>query len=125
MPVKSSSSSVIRWPDQKTVLRAIRGWVKKEIKRHPDVIQLGYFGSYARGDWGVGSDLDLIAIVEASDLPFERRSLDWDLHALPVQAEILVYTITEWRHLLNEKGAFSKVIKRDAKWVYRRSVTKA
>jgi len=41
------------------------------------------------------------------------------------QAEILVYTITEWRHLLNEKGAFSKVIKRDAKWIYRRSMTKA
>ena len=125
MPVKSSSSSVIRWPDQKTVLRAIRGWVKKEIKRHPDVIQLGYFGSYARGDWGVGSDLDLIAIVEASELPFEKRSLDWDLSALPVQAEILVYTLTEWRHLLNEKGAFAKMIKREAKWVYRRSMIKS
>lgn len=31
-----------------------------------DVLQIGYFGSYARDDWGVGRDLDLIVIDEVA-----------------------------------------------------------
>jgi predicted nucleotidyltransferase len=42
---------------------------------HPEVVRVGYFGSYARGDWGVGSDLDLIIIVDRSDEPFARAVL--------------------------------------------------
>ena len=32
---------------------------------NPEKIVL--FGSYARGDWGVGSDLDLVIILDSSD----------------------------------------------------------
>lgn len=34
---------------------------------------------YARGDWGVGSDVDLVAVVAAAESPFEHRALEWDL----------------------------------------------
>jgi len=37
-------------------------------------LRIGYFGSYARGDWGVGSDLDLLVIVTAAEEAFEKRS---------------------------------------------------
>jgi hypothetical protein len=47
----------------------------------------------------VGSDLDLIAVVESSPEPFERRALAWDLNTLPVSAELLVYTRPEWERL--------------------------
>jgi predicted nucleotidyltransferase len=56
----------------------------------PSVVAVGYFGSYARGDWGVGSDLDLVVIFEASAEPFERRAVPMDL---------LVYTRAEWTRL--------------------------
>jgi predicted nucleotidyltransferase len=80
-------------------------------------LRLGYFGSYARGDWGVGSDIDLIAIVEASEQPFERRALDWSLLDLPVQAEIVVYTRDEWERLIREGGRFARTIGREAVWL--------
>jgi predicted nucleotidyltransferase len=79
---------------------------------------LGYFGSYARGDWGVGSDLDIVAIVSESPEPFERRNLSWDLQPLPVPAELLVYTKEEWERLHQESGRFIRTLDREIVWVY-------
>ena len=64
MPVKSLNSSVLRWPSHEEVVAAVKQWVREEARRRPELLELGYFGSYARGDWAVGSDLDLVAIVD-------------------------------------------------------------
>ncbi|MBI3940908.1 MAG: nucleotidyltransferase domain-containing protein [Acidobacteria bacterium] len=118
MPVRSLSSSVFRWPDRKQVDRAVRVWVAEEVQEHPQLCRLGYFGSYARGDWGVGSDLDIIAIVQEASEPFERRSRAWDLGSLPVPAEILVYTKKEWERLAAGDGLFSRRMRREVIWIY-------
>lgn len=52
MPVRSLSSSMLRWPDRETVDRAVRRWAEEVARRKPEVVRIGYFGSYARGDWG-------------------------------------------------------------------------
>jgi predicted nucleotidyltransferase len=90
----------------------------QEVGHHPEPVRLGYFGSYARGDWGVGSDLDLIAIVRDTDTPFERRALTWDLNALPIPAELVVYTQKEWEKLMREHSRFADTLSREAVWVY-------
>ena len=64
MPVRSLSSPVLRWPDKREVDQAVRRWSERAVASRPDILRVGYFGSYARGDWGVGSDLDLVIIVE-------------------------------------------------------------
>jgi predicted nucleotidyltransferase len=119
MPVRSSSSSVLRWPDRDAVDGAARAWARRQAER-PDLEALGYFGSYARGDWGVGSDLDLVAILSRSDEPFERRALAWDLSQLPVPAEILVYTREEWARRLERGGRFARVLETEVVWLLRR-----
>jgi predicted nucleotidyltransferase len=81
------------------------------------LLRLGFFGSYARGDWGVGSDLDLIAVVTSSNAPFERRSVEYDLTALPVPAEILVYTEEEWEALRQRGGRFVETIDAESIWL--------
>ena len=118
MPVKSLNSSVLIWPDRLTVDRAARSWAVSEARKHSKLLRLGYFGSYARGDAGVGSDLDLIAIVERSAEPFERRSLTWDLNALPVPADLLVYTRREWQRLHRQSQKFARMLKTQVVWVY-------
>ena len=119
MPVRSLSSSVFKWPDAATVDRALRDWAERAACANPDVRRIGYFGSYARGDWGVGSDVDVIIVVAASDEPFERRALRWDVMELPVPADVLVYTENEWASL-PAPSRFADMIAREAKWVYRR-----
>lgn len=120
MPVRSLNSSVLRWPDRESVLRALRRWVETVLASDPTIQSLGYFGSYARGDAGVGSDLDILVLVSRSDLPFERRAARYDTGGLPVPAEVLVYTEQEWRSLLAEANPFVRRVARETRWVFRR-----
>ena len=117
MPVRSLRTSVFRWPDRREVGRKVAEWAVREAARHPGLLRLGYFGSYARGEAGVGSDLDLIAVVESSSEPFERRALAWDLNTLPVPAELLVYTRLEWERLQQQGGRFARTLKEEARWL--------
>ncbi|MGB6067712.1 MAG: nucleotidyltransferase domain-containing protein [Desulfomonilaceae bacterium] len=118
------NSSVFKWPDQLQVDRAVRDWAEKEMGSHEGVLRIGYFGSYARGDWGVGSDLDLVVIVDRAIEPFERRSLTWDLSPLPVPADLLVYTSREWLSLREQGGRFARTLEQETVWVYEASPRK-
>lgn len=120
MPVKSLNSSVLIWPDHQSVVRALRDWAQEVVRSRPGVIRIGYFGSYARGDWGVGSDLDVLLIVSESDVPFERRAAEWDLTSLPLPADVLVYTPQEWKKLAGQLG-FGARAAREVVWVYERA----
>lgn len=119
MPVRLLNSFVLKWPEAQTVDQAVRRWAEKVAQQRQDVIRIGYFGSYARGDWGVGSDLDLVIVVENSDQPFERRGAKWDVKELPVPSDVLVYTNEEWRSL-DQHGRFYQTLMREAVWVHSR-----
>lgn len=99
--------------------------MERQIRLHPEILRAGYFGSYARGDWGVGSDLDLIVIVRRSDQPFGERAQAWDTLNLPVPVDLLVYTQDEWQSLLERGARFPQVVEREAVWVYPRPVTRS
>ncbi len=97
MPVRSLRSPMLRWPGRAEVLQALAAWAQRlEL---PGLVTVGAFGSYARGDAGVGSDLDIVVILETSELPFERRMALLPLEELPVPAEALVDTRAEWGRL--------------------------
>lgn len=117
MPVRSLSSSVLKWPDRAEVDRAVRRWAARVAAAHPEGVRVGYCGSYARGDWGPGSDLDIIVIVQRADEPFERRPARWDATDLPVPADVLVYTAEEWQALATA-ARFGQVVLREAVWVH-------
>ena len=117
MPVRSLSASVLKWPDAGAVDAAVRRWAERVVPTRPGVRRVGYFGSYARGDWGPGSDLDLIVIVERAEEPFESRALRWDVTELPVPADICVYTTAEWESPA-QRGRFRETVMREAVWVY-------
>jgi predicted nucleotidyltransferase len=76
----------------------VRLWIEKGSGRE-DVQKIGYFGSYARDDWGVGSDLDIIVILDSSNEPMERRAEDWGTSELPVPSDLLIYTAEEWQRI--------------------------
>jgi hypothetical protein len=117
MPVKSSNSSVLVWPTRVEVDSALRRWAARNQASRPGLVRVGCFGSYVRGDWGVGSDLDLVAIVGDSALPFERRALDWDVTPLPVSADLLVYTQAEWDALAGSHTRFGRMLASEVRWM--------
>lgn len=122
MPVRSLTSSVLKWPDRQTLDGAVRRWAENLGRQRPDVLRIGYFGSYAHGDWGVGSDLDVIILVEASASPFGRRSAEWNTFELPVPVDLFVYTQDEWK-ALDRQSRFYRTLLREAVWVYEKQAS--
>ena len=120
MPVRLLSSSILKWPDARTVDRVIRRWANDVGQRRKNVERIGYFGSYARGDWGVGSDLDVIIVVRSSEQPFEHRAAEWDMTEFPVPVDLLVYTEEEWQSLLRQ-GRFAGTVLQEVVWVFMES----
>ncbi len=102
------------------MVAAVRQWAARQAGRS-DVRRIGYFGSYARGDWG-GSDVDLVAVVsdESAAVPFEERSAAWSLSELPVPAELLVYTESEWTRLRDSGNRFARTLDAEIVWVAER-----
>jgi uncharacterized protein len=117
MPVRSLNSPVLKWPRREEVEKALLQWLKKRMTTAPEIIKLGYFGSFAKGNWGVGSDLDLIAIIEDSTIAFERRPLTWNFDMLPVPTDILIYTKKEWQDMRDKGGKFVDMIEKEAIWL--------
>ena len=84
MPVPSLSGSVRRWPAAAEVLEQAGRWAALQRSGHPDLFAVGVFGSYGRGTAGVGSDLDLLLILQRCDEPIWERLLRWDTRSLPL-----------------------------------------
>lgn len=78
MPVRSLNSPVLKWLNSEEIDKAVRSWAEKIARRKKEICAIDYFGSYARGDWGVGIGVDLIIIVANSDKPFVRRAVEFD-----------------------------------------------
>jgi hypothetical protein len=114
MPVRSLHSSVKKWPDRRTVLEALTVWAQQ--LHDPSVLRIGCVGSYARGDRGFGSDLDIVIVVTSSSVPFESRSRDFDTTSLPVPADLMVFTEEEVRR--HHSPRFKRVLEKETVWVY-------
>ncbi len=115
MPKRSLNTSVLRWPGRDEVEKALKQWVNRlEL---PGLLAIGYFGSYARGESGPGSDLDLVLIVQQTDAPAWARVLELPLEQLPVPAEALVYTLAEWNSLPKSRPRFAKTLARETCWL--------
>ncbi|MEO7135036.1 MAG: nucleotidyltransferase domain-containing protein [Vicinamibacterales bacterium] len=78
------------------------------IERQAGVQRIGYFGSYATGRAGVGSDLDVVVVIDASNEPFARRGVSWDTTMLPVPVDLLIYTEAEWQALVTSDRRFGR-----------------
>ncbi|GEM_PF-1242815 len=93
-------------------------WASRTARLHPEVVRIGYRGSYARGDWGVGSDLDLVVVVRQAPGPFHRRGLPFDLGARPVPADLLVYTEEEYGRILASDTRMAETLERETEWIW-------
>jgi len=63
------------------------------------------------------SAANLIAIVSEAARPLVERALDWDLSALPVPAEILIYTDAEWTQMREQGQRLPREIDAHCRWL--------
>jgi len=127
MPVRLLTQSRLRWPEPSEVLDAVSCWAHLQADRNAGLRRVGVFGSYGRGDAGVGSDLDLVLIdAYASGTPAQRFS-QWPLEQLPLSCDALVLTPKEWDALLASPAtdpgihAMASALSRDCRWIWTRT----
>ncbi|MBM3790829.1 MAG: nucleotidyltransferase domain-containing protein [Acidobacteria bacterium] len=117
MPVRSLSSPVLKWPDAHSVRKALGDWAERIAASRPGIVRIGYFGSYARGDWGVGSDLDIVVVTTGLA---ESHISGREISRLPVPADLLSYTEIELEDM-KQRGRFGGVLAEEVVWVFPRS----
>lgn len=72
---------------------------------------MGVFGSYGRGNAGVGSDLDLALILRECNTPPWERLRRWDTGSLPLACDLLVYSQQEWLTLPQWNPKLSETVR--------------
>lgn len=117
MPKRSLHSSVLKWPDAETVRAQLATRAREIAREHPQVRRIGYIGSLAHGEWGVGSDVDIILVVSASEHHMHDRASQFDFTTLPVPADVLVYTEKEYDDLIGGGSRFGRELARAA-WIF-------
>jgi uncharacterized protein len=115
------TQSLLRWPEPQQVLGQVKAWAEKVAADHPGLEQVGVFGSYGRGDAGVGSDLDLLLIDTDAVGPQHQRLLAWPLAELPLSCDALVLTPAEHRELLAGGSAMAIALAADSRWLWSRA----
>jgi hypothetical protein len=117
MPVRSLTQSVLRWPRPEAVLAAVSRWAEQQRQRCPSLQLVGVYGSYGRGEAGVGSDLDLLLIDAAASGPQQQRLLQWPLAELPLSCDALVLSPSEYSELLASGSRMALELQRDLRWL--------
>ena len=88
---------------------------------HPQKVLL--FGSYAKGNANEHSDLDLLVIVENSELPKRKREVllyNWLGMRYRFPKDILVRTTSEVEEWKNVRQAFITSVVNESKVLYER-----
>ena len=79
------------------------------------------FGSYARGEAGANSDVDLLIVAESDQPRFKRsRVLYQTLRPYPFAMDVLVYTPQEFEQARRMPLSFVSTVLREGKTVYAR-----
>lgn len=120
MPVRLLTQSLLRWPEPAVVLEAVTAWAVGQSNQQPGLERVGVYGSYGRGDAGVGSDLDLVLIDRSATGPASERFRRWPFETLPLSCDALILTPKEWDQLMLDPAttAMAKTLEHDCRWLW-------
>ena len=99
---------------------ALRRWAGTVGPQRAEILRVGYFGSYARGDYTPSSDLDVVILLSTSDSRLLDRVLEYQPEGVPVACEVFPYTTDEVDQMRSEGRGWWHEIEAHAVWVWTR-----
>jgi predicted nucleotidyltransferase len=106
--------------EKEKVWKALRALAADLERSHPEIVRALVFGSLVRNEAVPGSDVDLLLILEASDVPFLDRAGTYRPTGFPVGLDIFAYTRDEMEHMLAEGNFFLKRALAEGKTLFER-----
>lgn len=92
---KSYNSVIVYSMDKSRIWAALEELVE-DLGARSEVLAVILFGSLVRGDFGVGSDVDILILLDHSDQPFLERLPLYRPQRFPVDIDVFPYTLAEW-----------------------------
>ena len=94
-PRRSLSTVVVKSVDEGAVRRAMDAYADWLLDHHPPVEEVIVFGSFERGTWAPGSDLDVFVVLSSADRPVHERVTQLLPGAFPVGLDLFPFTADE------------------------------
>ncbi len=108
--------------DEEKVEKAIEEFIKK-LSKDANVLKIVIFGSFVRGDYAPGSDVDFLIILRNSDKKFVDRIPDFIPQNFPVDVDVFPYTLEEIEKMKKSGNTFIKRIFKEGKVLFEREIT--
>jgi predicted nucleotidyltransferase len=111
------SSILVKSVDPAKIRRSVDEYARRLFAEHPEVEEIVVFGSFAKGTYAAGSDVDILIVLSDSDRPFRDRIPELLPGAFPVGLDLFPYTRAEIASRLSP-GFLAAIEASD--WRYRR-----
>lgn len=113
---KSFPSAEIVSVDLDQLMAALKKIAAAIAEANAAVQDIRLFGSLTRDDWTPDSDMDLLIVVETTDIPFlERRDAFADAFlSLPMDVDIKVYTSGEIERMRADGNEFIETVLKES-----------
>ena len=99
-------------------MAAARQWLQQLRRDRPEVIRVGYFGSYAQDQHVPGSDLDvLIELASSGSERWQDRVADYRPSRFPVPLDVFPYTSHELAEMQRDRRDFLQTILDEIVWL--------
>ena len=118
--------SELCWPDNfvnrkyNKIVKKFINLIVKKFKTRKIII----FGSFARGDYHKGSDLDLIIVGEFKERFIDRIGKILELNDSDLEIDVMVYTEEEFKKMIQERRPFIQQALEEGIVVYEKRDTK-
>ena len=95
-----------KFASRRQILDLARTTAERIAADHPQVTRILLFGSFARGDFGTRSDMDLLILLKDSSLPIRDRIAQFLEYCSGYPADVFPLTETELEGRLRENDPF-------------------
>ena len=109
-----------KFASRSEILSLARTTALRIAANHPEVSRVVLFGSFARGDYGVRSDMDLLIVLKSSDLPIRERIGEFLKECSGYPTDVFPLTEAELEARLQDSDPFWVRALREGVECYRR-----
>jgi len=118
--------SELCWPDNfinRKSNKIVKKFINLIVKKF-NLKKIIIFGSFARGDYHKGSDLDLVIVGEFKERFIDRIGKIIELNDSDLEIDVMVYTEEEFQKMIKERRPFIEQALEEGIVVYEKRDTK-
>ena len=115
------STVSVTWFDKDAVWRAVEAHASSLALRCPEIEEISVFGSLVKGTAVPGSDVDLLIVLSASELPFLDRISAYVPGAFPCGVDVFPYTRAEITRMAGEGNSLIVAAIGEGRTIFKRA----